>query len=321
MQIVGRKNERQSRLTDKKMQIRKVATKIWADRYMYLMILPVVIYYVLFKYWPMAWLRIAFYDFKILKGIKGSKFIGLDNFRTFLNNPNFFQIIWNTLYLNILSIIFVFTAPILFALLLNEIANSKFKRTVQTISYLPHFLSTVVVVSMIMTFLSPSIGSLNAILKKLNLDTIHFLGSSKYFRPIMIISGIWQGVGWNSIIYLSALSGINTELYESAVIDGAGRFQQVWHITLPGIANTIIIMLILQIGNLLSVGFEKVYLLQNPQNIQVSEVLSTYVYKMGLVRSNYSLGTAVGLFNAVVSLILVLLANKLSRKYSEISLI
>ena len=163
------------------MQIRKIATKIWADRYMYLMILPVVIYYVLFKYWPMAWLRIAFYDFKILKGIKGSKFIGLENFKTFLNNPDFFQIIWNTLYLNILSIIFVFTAPILFALLLNEISNSKFKRVVQTISYLPHFLSTVVVVSMIATFLSPSIGSLNAILKKLNLDTIHFLGIVNIF--------------------------------------------------------------------------------------------------------------------------------------------
>ncbi len=313
MQVINMKKEGQN--------IRKIATKIWADRYMYLMILPVVIYYILFKYWPMAWLRIAFYDFKILKGIEGSKFVGLENFKTFLNNPDFFQIIWNTLYLNILSIIFVFTAPILFALLLNEISNSKFKRVVQTISYLPHFLSTVVVVSMIATFLSPSIGTLNAILKSLGLETVHFLGNPKYFRPIMIISGIWQGMGWNSIIYLSALSGINTELYESAVIDGAGRFQQVLYVTLPGIANTIVIMLILQIGNLLSVGFEKVYLLQNAQNIKVSEVLSTYVYKMGIVNSNYSLGTAVGLFNAVISLILVLLANKLSRKYSEISLI
>lgn len=303
------------------MHIKKVTTKIWADRYMYLMVLPVVIYYVLFKYWPMAWLRIAFYDFKILKGIKGSEFIGFENFETFLNNPDFFQIIWNTLYINILSLIFVFTAPIIFALLLNEISGRRFKRIVQTISYLPHFLSTVVVVSMITTFLSPSIGSLNAILKNLGFDTIHFLGNSKYFRPIMIISGIWQGMGWNSIIYLSALAGINTELYESAVIDGAGRFQQVLHVTIPGIANTIVIMLILQIGNLLSVGFEKVYLLQNAQNIKVSEVLSTYVYKMGMVRSNYSLGTAVGLFNAVISLILVLLANKLSRKYSEISLV
>jgi putative aldouronate transport system permease protein len=321
MQTNDVSKQRQMPYARKKIHLNKIGTKIWADRYMYLMILPVVIYYIVFKYWPMAWLRIAFYDFKILKGIAGSKFIGFENFRTFLNNPNFLQIIWNTLYLNILSLIFVFTAPIIFALLINELSVGRFKRTIQTISYLPHFLSTVVVVSMITTFLSPSIGSLNAILKKLGFDTIYFLGNSKYFRTIMLISGIWQGMGWNSIVYLSALAGINVELYESAIIDGANRFQQVLHVTLPGIANTIIIMLILQIGNLLTVGFEKVYLLQNAQNMKVSEVLSTYVYKMGLVRTNYSLGTAVGLFNSVISLILVLLANKLSKKYSEISLI
>jgi len=305
----------------KDINYRKVVTKLWADRYIYLMIFPVVIYYIVFKYWPMWWMRVAFYDFKILKGFKGSDFVGFKHFITFFKSPDFFQIIWNTIYLNILSLIFAFPAPIIFALLLNELSNSKFKRVIQTISYLPYFLSTVVVVSMIKTFLSPSIGTLNSIMKSLGYESIHFLGEPEYFRPIMILSGIWQGIGWNSIIYLSAISGIDTELYESAIIDGAKRYQQVLYITIPGILTTIMIMLILQIGNLLSVGFEKVYLLQNAQNIRVSEVLSTYVYKMGITRNNYSFATAVGLFNGVISLILVLLANKLSKKYSEISLI
>ena len=303
-----------------RVDFRKIKTKIWADRYMYLMSLPVVIYFAIFKYLPMAWLRTAFYDFKILKGFEGSKFVGFDNFRLFMNNPDFFKILYNTFILSMYDLIFVFTAPIIFALLINEISKTKFKRVIQTVSYLPHFLSMVVVTSMITTFLSPSIGVVNGVIKALGGDGIHFLGQAKYFRTIMVSSGIWQGLGWGSIIYLSALSGIDMEQYEAAVVDGANRFQQIFHITLPGISNTIIIMLILQIGNLLSVGFEKVYLLQNAQNMAVSEVLSTYVYKMGIQNNNYSLATAVGLFNAVISLILVLGANGFSRKYSDTSL-
>lgn len=299
---------------------KKVRAKIWKDRYMYLMVLPVTIYFVIFKYIPMGWLRISFYDFKILKGFSGSEFVGFDNFKIFLSNPDFLKILWNTIWLNILNLLFVFTAPILFALLLNEISRNRFKRVVQTISYLPHFLSMVVVTSMIMTFLSPSLGIINMIIKGHGGDAIHFLGQPQYFRSIMVISGIWQGIGWGSIIYLSALTGIDQELYEAAVVDGATRFQQVRFITFPGIKNTIAIMLILQIGSLLSVGFEKVYLLQNAQNLGVSEVLSTYVYKMGMQNANYSLATAVGLFNSVISFILVLFANKMSEKYSETSL-
>lgn len=319
MEIVSTK--KQDNVVKRRQDSKKMRAKMWKDRYMYLMILPVVIYYIIFKYLPMGWLRIAFYDFKILKGIKGSKFVGLKYFKAFINNPDFLKIMWNTLYINILSLLFCFTAPIIFALLLNELLGGKFKKTVQTVSYLPHFLSMVVVVGMIKNILSPSIGVVNAIRKAFGNEAIYYLGEAKYFRPIMILSGIWQEMGWGSIIYLSALSGINTELYEAAVIDGAGRFQQVWHITIPGILNTIIVMLILRIGSLLSVGFEKVYLLQNPHNIAVSEVLSTYVYKMGMVNSNYSLATAVGMFNGIISLILVSLANQLSKKYSEISLI
>ncbi|NLI90153.1 MAG: sugar ABC transporter permease [Epulopiscium sp.] len=298
-----------------------VKRRIWRDRYMYLMVLPVLTYFIIFKYLPMWWLRIAFYDYKILKGFSGSKFVGLDNFRVFLSNPDFLQILWNTLWLNILNLAFVFTAPILFALLLNELSHRRFKKTVQTISYLPHFLSMVVVTSMITTFLSPSLGVLNGIIKSMGGETIHFLGQPKYFRSIMTISGIWQGVGWGSIIYLSALSGIDQEQYEAAVVDGASRFQQIRHITFPGMQGTIVIMLILQIGNLLSVGFEKVYLLQNAQNMGVSEVLSTYVYKMGMQNSNYSLATAVGLFNSIISFALVLFANHMSKKYSDSGLI
>ncbi len=298
----------------------KVLNKLWSDRFIYIMVIPVVLYYLVFRYLPMAWLAISFYDYKILLGLAGSKFVGFKNFQTFLNNPNFLKIIWNTLSLNIYNLIFVFTAPVIFAILLNEIRHVRFKKLVQTISYLPNFISVVVVVSMIRTFLSPSIGYLNNILADLGMEKVYFLGIPKYFVPTMLISGIWQGIGAGSIIYLSALSGIDQELYEAAVIDGASLFRQIRHITLPCISNTIMIMLILQIGNLLNVGFEKVYLLQNAQNLSVSEVLSTYVYKMGMVNQNYSLATAVGLFNSIISLILVLFANKLSKRYSESSI-
>ena len=303
-----------------KIDWRKVKQKAWADRFMYAMIAPVVVYFFIFRYIPMAWLRVAFYEFRILRGFQGSEFVGFDNFRLFLNNPAFLQILWNTIWLNILNIMFVFTAPILFAILLNEIARGKFKKIIQTISYLPHFLSTVVVVSMITTFLSPSVGFLNRVIRDLGGSAIHFLGDPQYFRPIMISSSIWQGIGWGSIVYLSALTSIDQEQYEAAIIDGASRLKQIWHITLPGIRNTIIVLLILQVGSLLSVGFERVWLLQNPQNLRVSEVLSTYIFRMGLQNFNFGLGSAAGLFNGVIGFVLVLFANKLSKKYSETSL-
>ncbi len=301
-------------------KFKKIRTKIWADRYMYLIVIPVAIYFIIFRYLPMAWLGISFYDFKILKGFSGSEFVLFENFKTFLNNPDFLRILWNTLSLNVYSLVFGFTAPIVFAILLNEIFRTKFKRVIQTVSYLPHFLSMVVVTSMITTFLSPSLGIVNSIIKSLGFDPIYFLGEPAYFRSIMVISGIWQGIGWGSILYLSALTGIDQEQYEAAVVDGANRWQQIRHVTLPGISSTIIIMLILQVGNLLSVGFEKVYLLQNAQNLGVSEVLSTYVYKIGIQSGKYSLATAVGLFNSAISFILVLVANKVSSKVSDTSL-
>ena len=296
---------------------KKVGQKMWADRFMFLMIAPVVAYYVIIRYIPMAWLRVAFYDYRILHGFAGSEFVGLRNFERFFSHPQFGQIMFNTIWLNILNLIFVFTAPILFAILLNEIAKNKFKRVVQTISYLPHFLSTVVVVSMITTLLSPTLGVIANITRNLGGTPINFLGRAEYFRTIMVSTSIWQGVGWGSIIYLSALAGIDQEQYEAAIIDGASRFKQIRHVTLPGISNTIIVLLILQVGTLLSVGVERVWLLQNPLNLATSEVLSTYIFRLMMVQRDFGLGTAVGLFNGVVSLFLVLFANRISKKYSD----
>ena len=295
----------------------KVRQKIWADRFMYLMITPVVAYYFIFRYIPMAWLRVAFYNFRILVGLAGSEFVGWANFQLFFNHPQFGQILFNTIWLNVLNLIFVFPAPIIFAILLNEISKSKFKRVVQTISYLPHFLSTVVVVSMITTLLSPSIGVIASITRSFGGTPVNFLGLAEWFRTIMVSTSIWQGVGWGSIIYLSALSGIDQEQYEAAIIDGASRFKQIRHITLPGISSTIIVLLILQVGALLTVGVERVYLLQNPLNLATSEVLSTYTFRLMMVQRNFGLATAVGLFNGVVSLFLVLFANRMSKRYSD----
>ena len=299
---------------------KRTKAKLWSDRYIYLMILPVIIYFVILKYWPMGWLSISFYDYKILKGFSGSEFVGLEHFISFFTNSDFLKLLFNTLIINVYAMMFVFPMPIIFAVLLNELGFKHLKKFTQTVSYLPYFISTVAFAALIMNFLSPSSGILAGIFQSLGMDPIYYLGDPKYFRTILVLSGIWQGTGWNAIVYLSALTGIDQGLYEAAEIDGANRLQRIWHITLPGISTTIIILLILQIGNLLTTNFEKIYLLQNTANLQVSEVLQTYVYKRGLVQSNYSYATAVGLFNSIVSVVLVAFSNKLSRKFSETSL-
>lgn len=299
---------------------RPLRQRLWRNRYVYLMLLPVVLYFLLFKYWPMYWLRISLYDYKLLRGFDGSKFVGLKHYLKFFNGSDFWVIIRNTISLNLLSLLLVFPMPIFFALLLNEFKHLHFKKFVQTVSYLPYFISITVLVSMINTFLSPSVGTLNMLLKSLGSEPVYFLGNAKYFRWIYVFSSIWQGMGWNAIVYLSALTGIDSALYEAAIVDGAGRMRQAWHVTLPGIRNTIVIMLILQVGRLMSVGFEKVFLLQNPLNTSVSEVISTYVYKQGIVNANVSYSTAVGFFNSVISFALILISNGISKKYSEVSL-
>ncbi len=297
-----------------------IRANIWKNRYIYLMILPVVVYFAVIHYWAMGWLSISFYDFKLLRGFAGSKFVGLANFEKFIGGVNFWRVIKNTLLLNFYTLIFYFPVPIIFALLLNELKSTKYKRVVQTISYMPHFLSAVVLVSILNIMLSPSVGFVNGFLKALGLDSIYFMGDAKYFHGIYVASMIWQETGWSAITYISALSGIDQSLYEAARIDGAGKFKQIWHVSLPGIRETIILLLIMRVGNMVNLTFEKPYLMQNALNTSVSEVLSTYTYKIGMVRGNYSQATAIGLFSSLVSLVFVLGANYLSNKVTETSL-
>lgn len=298
---------------------KRVGLRIWRNRYIYLMVLPVVIYLVLLKYMPMWFLRSAFYDYKLLQGFD-SKFVGLANFVRLFNNPNLLRYIGNTLKLNLSALLILFPAPIVFAMLLGQLRSSRYRRTVQTISYLPHFVSTVVLVSMISTLISPSIGSLAAIAKSLGRTPVNYLSSPEYFVPINVISGFWQAVGWESVIYVAALAGIDPEMYEAARIDGANRWAQAIYITLPSLATTIILLLIMRVGRMLDINFEKVYLLQNNLNLAASEMLPTFVYKTGIEGRKWGYATAAGLFNSVISVVLVIGANYVSRRYSETSL-
>lgn len=297
-------------------------SKFWANRYIHVMVAFTVVYMLIFRYWPLAWISIAFKDYKILKGFWDSDWVGFKNFeRIFRNMSYFVSLIRNTLALNLLSLLFAFPAPIAFAILLNEIRSSTFKRGVQTISYLPHFLSTVVVVGIFTTFLSPSLGVLNKVITAMGGSSVNFLSQAKYFWILMVVIGIWQGIGWNAIIFLSAIVGIDPALYEVAEIDGAGRWKRIWHITLPGIRNTVMILLIMRIGSLMAVDTEKIFLFQNDLNLRVSEMFPTYTYKLGLLQNDFSRATAIGLFSSVISLILVLIANYVAKKYSEVSII
>lgn len=298
-------------------RIGSLGRRIVKSRAMYLMLLPVIAYFIIFKYWPMYYLRMAFYDYKILMGFERSKYIGLQNFVQFVTGMNFSRVIFNTVILNILSLFLMFPLCILLAIMLNEVQNRHFKKTIQTLTYMPHFISTVILISMINSIVSPTTGILGALAKAMGGTPYYYLGDPAYFRGINVVSGIWQTTGWNSIVFLASISSIDPSLYEAATMDGAGRVQKILHVTLPGIRDTILILAILRIGQLLGSNFEKVYLLQNDLNISVSETLSTYVYKMGMTRSKLGFSTAVGLFEGIVSLILVLLANTASRKLTK----
>lgn len=298
----------------KKGQLKK---DIWRARYVYLLILPVIVYFIIFQYWPMTWLSISFFDYNLYQGFAGSKFVGLHNFIKFFNGIDFWRLIRNVLVLNFYALILGFPAPIILALFLNEFRFKKFKKVVQTISFLPHFISMVAFVSIVIEFLSPSTGVLAEIFRFFGLKPIYFMGDARYFRAIQVISGIWQTAGWSAIVYLSALTGIDVSLYEAATADGANRWQRMWHITLPGIMPTIVVMFILRIGSLINANFEKIYLFQNSVNLEVSEVIQTWVYKRGMIKYDYSLGTTAGLFNGIVALTLVAAANYFSKKYSD----
>lgn len=313
-------NRSKSRTTVQTGKNKTLLKQIWKNRSVYLMILPIFVWFLIFSYWPLSWLRMAFYNFKLRKGFSGSEFIGLDNFFDFFVKNDALKLIWNTLAINIWALVILFPAPIILALLFSELRLKRFKKTVQTISYLPHFMSTVMLVSFINILLSPSLGLVGNIFSSLGLEPIYFLGEPGYFRAIQVVSGLWQTVGWNSIVYVAALSGIDPQLYEAARIDGASRIQQITKVTLPCLIPTIITMLLMQLGAILGSNFEKILLMQNDYNLQVSEVVQTFVYKRALLQGDYGLATAAGLFNSVVSLVLVIVANRVTKKLTETSL-
>lgn len=299
---------------------REIKKGLYKSRYLYIMIAPVVAYYLIFHYGPMYGAQIAFRNFNPFQGIWNSPWVGFHYFEQFFDSVYFWRLIKNTLFINIYDLIVGFPAPIILALMLNEVNNNMFKRTVQTIVYLPHFISTVVVVGMLVAFLSPSTGIVNTFIKALGGQPIHFLAEPGWFRSIYVWSGVWQGAGWGSIIYLAALTGIDPALYEAAIVDGASRWQRLVHITIPSIVPTIIIMLILRMGSMFNVGFEKIMLMYNPITYETADVISTYVYRRGILGAEYSFSTAVGLFNSVINFIMLVTFNAISRRVSETSL-
>jgi putative aldouronate transport system permease protein len=292
---------------------------ILKNKYIYLMMLPGVLYYLIFHYIPMYGATIAFKQFTPAAGIWGSDWVGFKHFQDFFRSYYFIRIIKNTLLINLYSLVFGFPAPILLALLLNELRKQWFKRTVQTLTYLPHFVSVMVISGLIIDFSSKN-GLINDIIVWFGGSRGNLLMNAELFRSIFVSSGIWQEIGWGSIIYLAALSGIDQELYDAAKIDGAGRWKQALSVTLPGIMPTIIILLILRIGHMMDVGFEKVILLYNPSTYETADVISSFVYRKGIVDANYSYSSAIGLFNSLINFILLIGANKLSRKFSDSSL-
>jgi len=284
------------------------------DRYLYLFLVPVVFYYLVFRYVPMGGLAIAFEDYRMSTGVWGSPWVGLAHFRKLFQSREFLNVLWNTVFLNVYGLIAGFPVPIILAILLNEVHNLPFKKTVQVLIYLPHFISWVILGGIVINLLSPNTGIVNHVLKAVTGRTVFFLGDSAWWPTVYVFSGIWASAGWGTIVYLAAITCIDPQLYEAAVIDGAGKLRQVLSITLPCIAPTIMIILILRLGNMLSIGFEQVFMLQNVAVRGVSEVISTYVYRIGIEGFRYSYTTALGVFQSIVGFAMVLGANALSRR-------
>lgn len=294
--------------------------EIYKYKTLYLLLLLPILYYIIFKYIPMAGNVLAFRKYSMGASMYGTEWVGFRYFKIFLKDPGFWKVFTNTITLSVSNLVIGFPIPIIFALLLNEIRNPLSKRLVQTFSYLPRFFSIVVVVSMLSVMLSPNSGIINRIIEFFGGESIYFMKESNWFRPIYIISEIWQFMGWNAILYIAALSNVDPQLYEAAQIDGAGRFKQVINVTIPGIMPTIIITLILSAGSVLTVGFEKVLLLYSPSIYNTADVLQTYVYRMGLVSNNYSYSTAVGLFQSLINLGIIWFVNYMAKKTTDYAL-
>ncbi|MNO28475.1 putative multiple-sugar transport system permease YteP [compost metagenome] len=291
--------------------------RLWRNKWLYLMLLPGVLYFIIFKYFPMYGLIISFQDYKPYDGIRGSEWVGLEHFRRLFTEPDFMIILKNTVILFALNLFIFFPVPIILALMLNELRGHFFKRLFQTFVYLPHFMSWVIIVSITYVMVTMDGGIINELLVYFGLEKINFLLNPEWFRPMYILQVIWREAGWGTIIYLAGMAAIDPGLYEAARMDGAGRMRQVWHITLPSIRGVIITLFILKIGHVLDLGFEHVYLLLNSMNRQVAEIIDTYVYTAGLRQGQYSYSTAIGFFKSVIGLILVMLVNKLSKKIGE----
>lgn len=296
---------------------RSLLRQLWKDRFLYTLLLPVVAYFLLFKYTPLFGEMIAFKNFRLADGIWGSEWVGLKHFRTMFQTSDFYHILGNTLLLNVYSLLFAFPAPILLALLLNEVRREWFKRIIQNLLYLPHFISWVILGMIIIGLLSPSTGFINYLLKLAGLTPVYFMGSTFWWPVVYIGSSIWREAGFGTILYLAAMSGIDPHLYEAAKMDGAGRLRQIWHVTLPGIRSTIALLLVLRMGGMMDVGFEQVYVLQNNMVANVANVMSTYIYRVGILNLQYSYTTAINLFQSLVGLVLVLSVNKIIRAMGE----
>ncbi len=288
---------------------------------LYLLLLPTILFFVVFKYVPMYGVQIAFRDFNIIDGFTGSEWVGLEHFERFINSPDFMLVLTNTITLSLMQLAISFPLPIFISLMLNQLKSQKQKTVIQNILIAPHFISLVVLIGMVTIFLNPYNGILNQLIEFFGGEAQFFLGEADYFKPIYVFSGVWQSTGWGTVVYVAALSSIDPTLYEAATVDGATRWQKMWNIDFHGILPVIIIQLILNAGQMLSIGYEKILLLQNDLNRVASEVISTYEYKQGVLDAQFSYSTSIGLFNAVINLAILLLVNHLAKKYSETSIL
>lgn len=300
----------------KKINFMRILKRNWVC---YLFILPMLIYVIIFNYIPMYGIQLAFKDYRVADGIWGSAWVGLKHFKTFFESYQFKDLLWNTLSLSLYSLIAGFPMPIIFALLLNYITNVKLKKVVQMVTYAPHFISTVVYCGMILIFLS-SDGVINQLLKLIGIDSVAFLTNPSNFSHIYVWSGVLQNIGWGSIMYISVLTSVDPTLHEAATVDGATRFQRLLHIDLPAIVPTMVIMLIMRAGEIMDLGFEKAFLLQNNINLDYSEIIATYVYRIGIQGGQFSYSSAIGLFNNVINMVLLVVVNKIAKKVSDVSL-
>lgn len=301
-------------------RINRVGDHLKREWQLYAMLIPTILWLLIFLYKPMYGLQIAFKDYSIFRGVAGSPWIGFEHFDTLFNNDQFLRALRNTIIISMYGLLFGFPMPILLALMFNEVLHKAFKNTAQTIVYLPHFISSVIIAGIVITAFSPSAGIVNTILEWFGMDSIYFLTKPEWFRPIFVGTGIWQEAGFQSIVYLAAIAGVSPTLYESAVVDGASRWQMMWKITIPSIMPTIIIMLIIRIGNMLEVSFEMIILLYQPATFETADVVNTFIYRQGIQGGQYDLAAAAGLFNAVVAFVLVMTANTISKRYSRTSL-